>query len=490
MSPRKYRKLGVLGQGGMAHVFLAVSSGLAGFNKLLVLKELKRELVDDADFVRMFLDEARLCARLNHPNIVHTYDVLEGSDAPPTLVMEYLEGQALSTLIARAAKGPGIGNWNLRAISETLVGLHYAHELTDYDGTPLGLIHRDVSPQNVFVCYDGRVKLLDFGVAKVRGALVHTATGVIKGKLGYMAPEVLMGKPIDRRADIFSVGVMLWEAIAKRRITRGRSDVEITGSRVSGTDGLLAEVAPHAPPRLVAICEKAMALNVADRYATALELKRALDAELSTTDGVEALGEVCAGLFVQERRQLAKTVEANLGQPPCEEPITLPLAKTEVSSQPSEVGHAATPAGMTPGALTPSATALPAAVAPARGPWLFAAVGVLALGLIVVAALALRTAQPVASEPRPPALELGLVAAPVAVPTAAPVAALESAAPASSTAPDATAAPRERHVGTFVAGKLPAPTPSATKPEPAMGSELGRGKKPPRTIDESDPYAK
>lgn len=493
VSQGKYRKLGALGKGGMAHVFLAVSSGPAGFNKLLVLKELKAELVDDPDFVKMFLDEARLCARLNHPNIVHTYDVLEGGGAPPTLVMEYLEGQALSTLIARASRGEGLGSLNLRAISEALAGLHYAHELADYDGTPLGLVHRDVSPQNIFVCYDGSVKLLDFGVAKVRGAMVQTATGVIKGKLGYMAPEVLMGKPIDRRADIFSVGVMIWEALARRRITRGRSDVEITGGRVSGNEGRLADIAPETPPRLIEICEKAMALNVAERYSTALELKRALDAELDASASVDRLGAICAELFAEERRQLAKTIEANLKQPAAEEPISLPQAKVEESSQPSDAGDPTTPAVMTPGGLTPSATELSAAPAPSRRPWLFVGAAALALVVIAIAVVALRAPPPATSEPSPPSAQPSPVAAPSAAALAPPPATpppVESAAPAPSVAPEPAAPSRERRPGTVAVVKAPAASAPSAKPEGAMGSEIGKGKKVPRTIDENDPYAK
>jgi len=496
----KFRRLGSLGKGGMAHVYLVVSSGPAGFNKLLVSKELKSELADDTEFVKMFLDEARLCARLSHPNIVHTYDVLDEEGSPPCIVMEYLEGQALSGLLSRTWRLPLPLDLHLRALSEALAGLHYAHELKDYDGTPLGLVHRDVSPQNVFVCYDGRIKLLDFGVAKVRGALSQTATGVIKGKLAYMAPEVLMGRPIDRRADIFSAGVMLWEALARRRINKGKADVEVTGARVNGGEPKLTDVAPDAPPKLVEICERAMALNVEDRYATALEFKQALDAELPATATKEALGEIAADAFAEERKKTAAVIEEAVKNPPPQEPPSLPGANDGESSQPSGSGGAAdampTPADMA------ATVASPVPSPGSRNKWMAIGAGLAVVGVVAVVALVGGNDQPETDTTTPTA------SAPAAAPTPEPAPTpSETAAPpppepepaaSASAEPSAKPSKAAPFVGKVPSPQTPKPAPTATatsastaKPEStAGGTSPGRVKKPPRAIDETDPYAK
>src|SRR2546421_6665125 len=182
----RYRILATLGRGGMADVYLGAATGPAGFNKLVVVKKL-RNGSEDPSLVEMFLDEARLAARFNHPNIVHTYEVDESPDGY-LLVMEYLEGQSLRRLAKaiRSREGrfdPALASY---LVAEALEGLHYVHEMRDYDGSPLGIVHRDVSPQNMFVTYDGRVKVLDFGIAKGALNVSDTQSGVLKGKLSYM----------------------------------------------------------------------------------------------------------------------------------------------------------------------------------------------------------------------------------------------------------------------------------------------------------------
>src|SRR5580692_2855373 len=220
----KYQLLAVLGRGGMADVFLALSRGPMGFSKLVVLKRLRRALADDKGFRNMFLDEARLAARLNHPNVVHTHEV--GEDKGNYFIaMEYLEGQSLNKVIHELSKrGETLPELVCaRIISDALAGLHYAHELKDFDGTPLDIIHRDVSPHNVFVTYDGQVKLVDFGIAKAALSQVQTEVGVLKGKVAYMAPEQAMGTDVDGRADIFAMGIVLWELLAQERLMTGES---------------------------------------------------------------------------------------------------------------------------------------------------------------------------------------------------------------------------------------------------------------------------
>jgi serine/threonine protein kinase len=247
----KYRVIAELGQGGTANVYLAVAHGPSGFNKLVVLKLLKAELAVEPEFRRMFLNEARLAARLNHPNVVQTNEVFE-EDGRPIIVMEYLEGAALSRLVSRSREQgqPIPMAMHLRIICDVLSGLHYSHELRDYDGTPLGVVHRDMTPQNVFVSFDGKVTLLDFGIAKLTGAIAETQTGVLKGKLRYMPAEQIMGETVDRRTDIFAVGVMLWEAVTREKMWRGLADATVMHNIVNGAIPTPRSVRPDVPQRL------------------------------------------------------------------------------------------------------------------------------------------------------------------------------------------------------------------------------------------------
>jgi serine/threonine protein kinase len=499
VGPGKYRQILPLGEGGMAKVNLVVSSGPAGFNKLLVVKEIKQELADDFEFVKMFLDEARLCGRLNHSNIVHTYDVIESADHPPAIVMEFLEGQALGNILSRSREQRLPLELHLRALSEALAGLHYAHELRDYDGTPLALVHRDVSPQNVFVCHDGRVKLLDFGVAKVRGAIAQTAKGVIKGKLAYMAPEILMGKPIDRRADVFSAGVMLWEALAGRRIDAGHPDAKVAGARVNGADPKLADVAPNAPPNLVAICSRAMALSTVDRYGTALELKEAIDAELPSTATKERLGEFVARSFAAERHKMALAVEDAIrsrhGSTRPSSPVTI-----EAKSQPPNSGASPTPIHMA--STIASRVRSDLRMRPTRGVTLGAAL-LITLGAVAFAGVhrqapeqAPEGSTPAAAAPEPAPSSVTAPSVTPEPPKQPPEAAEPEPAVTVGAEPSAKAnAPSAKRATPRTAAVKPAPEASSSaqpaptaKPEPVR-SFPSRSPRPARSIDESDPYA-
>ena len=210
-----YTLVAKLGQGGMAEVYLALAPGPQGFQKLVVVKRLHMNMEDEPMLVAMFLDEARIAARLAHPNVVQTNDVGE-HEGSHFIAMEYLEGQPFDRILKHAVRDGERLPMRLaaRIIADALDGLHYAHEACDYDGTPLGVVHRDVSPHNLFVTYDGVVKLLDFGIAKATTQVVETRTGLVKGKFAYMAPEQARSAPADRRADVFAMGVVLWESIA------------------------------------------------------------------------------------------------------------------------------------------------------------------------------------------------------------------------------------------------------------------------------------
>ena len=312
----KYRPIAELGRGGMAVVYLAASQGPRGFLKLVVVKELKEELAGDADFTGMFVDEARIAARLNHPNIVQTYEVVEEEGDTFFLIMEYLEGQAFSAVRTRLAKlGELTRDHQIRVIVDMLEGLHYAHELTDYEGHPMNMVHRDVSPHNVFVTYTGEVKLVDFGIAKASDSSSHTKTGVIKGKISYMAPEQAFGLKVDRRADIFSAGVILWEAVTSRRLWKGMPDAAIIHHLSTGTIPKPTEFALDLPANLVAICEKALAPKPEDRYSTALEMKRDLDVYLDTLmvrPTTRDFGAMVSQAFTAERTRITGLIEEQM----------------------------------------------------------------------------------------------------------------------------------------------------------------------------------
>ena len=290
----QYRRLLLLGTGGMATVHLALAVGPGGFNRLVVVKAVRDELLDQPDLRRMFLDEARICARLNHPNVVQVSEVIDSSTGV-MIVMEYLDGKPLSALYAIG--DPFTLSMRLRAVCEVLTALHYVHELSDFEGEPLGLVHRDVSPQNIYLTFDGRVKLLDFGIAKATVS-EQTQTGVMKGKLAYMPAEQLRGSAVDRRADIYSVGCILWEIIAGSRIWGKRPDKELMMQVLKGD---LPELSSRVEvdPRLEQIVKRATALKPADRYPTAEEMRLELEAFLTTTTPVSAreIGELLSDAF-------------------------------------------------------------------------------------------------------------------------------------------------------------------------------------------------
>jgi len=312
----KYRLIAELGQGGSANVYLAVASGPSGFNKLVVLKLLKVGLSAEAEFRQMFLNEARLAARLNHPNVVQTNEVFE-EDGRPIIVMEYLEGVSFSKLVARAHE---VGRslplpMRLRIICEALSGLHYSHELKDYNGTPLGVVHRDMNPQNIFVSFDGRISLLDFGIAKLTSSHGETQTGVMKGKLRYMPPEQILGETVNRRTDIFAVGVMVWEATTNQKMWRGMADATIMHDVINGRIPSPRTVKEDVPERLEQICMKALAAAQADRYATAAELQSDLEKCLvGETVNNRAIGQFANSLFADVRAKTHEIIERQLAE--------------------------------------------------------------------------------------------------------------------------------------------------------------------------------
>jgi ABC-type branched-subunit amino acid transport system substrate-binding protein len=299
----------------MGTVYLALLQGPAGFNKLKVVKQLLPALADDAQFLALFLDEARLSARLNHPNIVQTDEV--GFDGRDYFIrMEYLEGETLESLSRRASRTGGLPvEVALHVLAQVLAGLHYAHELTGHDGAPLGIVHRDVSPQNVFVTYEGAVKLLDFGVAKTKDSHVQTRTGVIRGKAKYMAPEQAVRGPVDRRADVFAVGVMLWQALAGRRLYEDLSDDEVLLQLRQPRIPSVRSLRPDVPRELDELVARALAVKPEDRFETAAAMQVAIEDYLAKTGAVvgpRQLAELMTKVYADRRAARQEEVDAQI----------------------------------------------------------------------------------------------------------------------------------------------------------------------------------
>jgi eukaryotic-like serine/threonine-protein kinase len=308
----KYRRIAAVGQGGMADVWLVVMLGPAGFSKLLALKELKPEYCSSAEFVAMVMAEARLAARLGHPNIVQTFEVgLNGRR--PGIVMEWLDGQSLLALQRQSARGGVPLAAQVFILAQVLEALEYAHEMRDYDGTPLNIVHRDVSPHNVLVGYNGSVKLMDFGIAKVAGVDANTKVGQLKGKVGYVAPEQIVGDPVDRRTDVFAAGVMLWEAIVGRRLGAGIPRDVTLARRVQGIHEPVLRLVPGAPRELAAVVDRAMARWPADRYPTAAAMRADLETWLAGQRISERqVAALVTAAFADERRHMQKLIEQQM----------------------------------------------------------------------------------------------------------------------------------------------------------------------------------
>jgi serine/threonine-protein kinase len=310
---RRYRLIAEIGHGGMADVYLAVAQGPAGFNKLVVVKKTRRDLITEADILAMFLDEARLAARLNHPNVVQTLEIGQDGDRY-FIAMEYLDGQPYNRLLSRASEQLPLP-LQLRILIDVLSGLHHAHELKDFDGTPLSVVHRDATPQNVFITYDGSIKVVDFGIAKAVDSSSQTRTGVVKGKVAYMAPEQVRGERLDRRTDVFAVGVMLWEAIAKRRMWEDLPEITVVHELMHNLVPGVASASADVSPELAAICDRAVAPIRDHRYQTALELQQDLE-EYLARERIRAsardVGAFVADVFAADREKVRKIIEAQL----------------------------------------------------------------------------------------------------------------------------------------------------------------------------------
>jgi eukaryotic-like serine/threonine-protein kinase len=291
----RYRVVDEIGIGGMASVHLARMDGPGGFQKWVAIKKIHPHLVEDESFVQMFLDEARVAARISHPNVATVFDLGKHDDTY-WIAMEYLHGEPLREVMRRTeelgtAMPPEIA---CRVIADAAEGLHAAHELLGKNGEKLGLVHRDVTPHNLFVTYDGVTKVVDFGIAKFSSRMSHTRAGTLKGKLAYMSPEQVHGEGIDRRTDIFALGVVLWELTTGQRLFRMESDLDTLAKVQECNVPRPSTLIRGYPVDLEKIVMKALAKNRGERFRTARELSRALQSLLMRRGLFIASDEVAA----------------------------------------------------------------------------------------------------------------------------------------------------------------------------------------------------
>lgn len=369
----KYEVLCRLSTGGMAEIFLASQRGLAGFRKLVVLKQILPDIRGEEEFVRMFLDEAKVTAAFNHPHIAQVYD-LDIAEGELFLSMEFVPGATLVEVAraCRQANHPIPMGFSLMAVRDTAVALHYAHTFTDPLGHPSPVIHRDVAEKNIMVTYEGVTKLLDFGIAKSLARASRTAVGMVKGTSGYMSPEQIMGEPLDARSDLFSLGVVLHECLTGMRLFYAKQ-AEAMMNAV-----LRCEVTPpsrtnrQVPPELDAIVMRALARKREDRYATTLEFARALERAVGPSIWhPEQSSELMRRLFADRReqtRQLLMSGQAITAEATGELNLAKVLALGSEAVDPP-TGPASTPVPQRPSVATPTVKggAQARAVTPAQG---------------------------------------------------------------------------------------------------------------------------
>ncbi len=367
----RYEVLGELAVGGMAEILLGRLVGPSGFERVVVIKRILPHLGKRPEFVDMFLDEARTVARLNHPNIVQVHEL--GDDGGELyLVMEYLEGESLAGLLRRLiTRGERLdSHLAVHIVAEACRGLHAAHDLTD-DGIPLDLVHRDVSPQNLFVTYAGAVKVLDFGIAKAADRIAKTEAGQVKGKFAYMSPEQCAGKALDRRSDIFALGTVLWEALTLTQLFRRPSELATLKAICELPIPRPSSVVPGVPLAIDEAVMRALARRREDRYDSAASLRKdltlALREQRHVLEPEEELGSVMRRLFadrIEEKSEMLRRARSASGvtsipSAECDLTVTMPMAVEAADST---------------GVSSVSVEAAPARPARSRAP-LFLAIG-------------------------------------------------------------------------------------------------------------------
>ncbi|MDF1564099.1 MAG: protein kinase [Deltaproteobacteria bacterium] len=293
----RYQLVKCLARGGMAEIWLAQQRAAGGFEKLVAVKRILPGLADREEFIKMFLDEARLAAQLGHPNIVQIYDLGRTGDTY-YIAMEFIHGENLRMITRRAEEAAGVPvPMAVKMISEAAAALHYAHHKTAPDGTPLGVVHRDISPQNLLVSYEGQVKVVDFGIAKAANSLTETRTGVIKGKYPYMSPEQVLARKIDGRSDLFSLGIVLWETLTGKRLYDQPTDFLVMDAIIKKAHPPASSIRDDIPESLDELLAKAMAKRVEDRYESCHAFHQALERWLHQNG--QMVGAVEIGAFMK-----------------------------------------------------------------------------------------------------------------------------------------------------------------------------------------------
>lgn len=308
----RYELLSELGRGGMAELYLGRLRGVGGFSKLVAIKRMLPALAQDKNFVGLFLNEGRIAARMAHPNLCQVFELGE-ADGELYLVMEYLEGVTWEVL---SRSLPDDSDLILRAtagvIAQACEGMHYAHELKTADGVPAMVVHRDISPQNLFVTVDGTCKILDFGVAKMATEVSNTKTGVVKGKLPYMSPEQIRGEKLDGRSDVWALGVVLWEGLARKPLFIRDTEFLTWKAILDNPIDTLTSAAPHYSDAVDSVVMRALERDVDKRYASARELGQDLRALAAISGGAYSqveLGELlrkhCSDQLEARARQIS-----------------------------------------------------------------------------------------------------------------------------------------------------------------------------------------
>jgi serine/threonine protein kinase len=303
----KYTLIARLAMGGMGEIFLARLQGVAGFEKLVVIKRVLPHLAGEDRFIAMLLDEARIAARLSHPNICQVQELGE-VEGEYYIAMEYLEGVTLADLLRRLSKAGQVMDPRISVamVTQACEGLHAAHELVDRSGQPTGLVHRDVSPSNVFITTAGMVKILDFGIAKTPDRLSRTRTGAVKGKWAYMSPEQILRQPLDRRSDIFSLGIVLFESLTGWRLFHHPSEYQICRAITETDAPSIRKFQPALPELLAQVVATALSRDPAQRYATAREMSKALLDASVTLGGMASLAHVAEMVTSNFTKELAE----------------------------------------------------------------------------------------------------------------------------------------------------------------------------------------
>jgi serine/threonine-protein kinase len=469
----RYQVLSQLAAGGMAGVYVARALAVAGFERLVALKVLHPHLAHEEEFISMFLDEARLAARIHHPNVVATLDISDTEGDGYFLVMDYIEGHHFGALLQQAAKDgvrvpPPIV---LRVVLDALAGLGAAHDLVDEQGAPLKLVHRDVSPHNIMVGTDGIGRLTDFGVAKAEVRLTSTREGQFKGKLAYMAPEHASTGVTDQRSDLFAMGIILWEGLTGRRLFRGDTNAATLNKILLDPIQLPSEARPELEP-FDAVCMRALERNADLRFQSADEFAQALEAVAPALGGIATarqVGEMVRKLAGEKiSRDKARIHEAIRGLASSEAPLSASIPAPRNASEPSMPSMPSRSRSMPVGSWADAQTATATATAGASLP-----------GIPLPGELGPPPGGPDAGQPRvageqparkSPMIVIGAVAAALLVLGALGVGAYLATRPAAPDSPPNVAAATAPSPALPPVIAAQPPTPPSAVPPPAVGT--------------------